>query len=193
MTAPSLAVVVTVWLVTMRGPRLAPWSVLAVAVIATVAILPLRAPTWIATPWSGPSRTEFADWREQIPPQSEVLWWDGLREVWFLLQRRSYLTDSQAGGIVFSADLVAEIQGRADNLEPYLPARQWIAGSSAGGQSAALTVQSLASICADPELGFVVAEEDLGTAAPSHAWLARKTRVYLYDCGDVRAPRDHSP
>ena len=86
MTAPSLAVVVSAWLLTMRGPRLAAGSVLAVAVIATVAILPLRAPTWIATPWSGPSRAEFADWRERIPPQSEVLWWDGLREVWFLLQ-----------------------------------------------------------------------------------------------------------
>ena len=64
------------------------------------------------------------------------------------------ITDSQAGGIVFSADLVADVQ-----------------------------------------LGCVIAEEDLGAgkAAPSDAWLARKTRVYLYDCGDVRAPRTQTP
>lgn len=190
MTAPSVAIVFTAWLLTMRGPDFAAWSLLALAAVATAAIVPLRAPTWIATPWSGAARAEFADWRQQIPPQSEVLWWDGLREVWFLLQRRSYLTDSQAGGIVFSTDLVDEIQRRANNLEPYLPARQWIAGTGPRGQEAMLTPQSLARICEDPQLGFVIAEEDLGSAAPSHAWLARKTRVFLYDCGDVRASPD---
>jgi hypothetical protein len=116
-----------------------------------------------------------------------------LREVWFLLERRSYLTDSQAGGIVFSPELVAEIQRRAAILEPYLPAAQWIVGSSLQGNDGALTNASLQMICQDRQLGFVVAEEDLGMGAPSHIWPTRKTRVFLYDCGRLRATPPSTP
>jgi len=186
MTGPAIAIVTGAWFLATHGPRLAAVAVLAVAVAVIVAVLPWRAPTWTATPWSGASRAELADWRQQIPLQSEVLWWNGLREVWFLLQRRSYLTDSQAGGIVFSPALVGEIQRRAANLEPYIPARQWIMGTGPAGHGGTLTAESLALICRDPQLGFVVAEEDLGLGASSHVWRAHNLRVFLYDCGPVR-------
>ncbi|HQR70367.1 MAG TPA: hypothetical protein PLE54_07170 [Burkholderiaceae bacterium] len=192
MTAPAVGIVVAAWYITISGSRSAALAVLAVAVIAIMAISPWRAPTWTTERWSGAARTEFADWRQQIPAQSEVLWWDGLREVWFLLQRRSYLTDSQAGGIVFSPDLVLEIERRARNVETYLPAMQWLTGTGPRGHGGVLTAESLRMICRDPQLGFVVAEEDLGTGAPSHLWPARKLRVFLYDCGQVRA-RQLSP
>jgi hypothetical protein len=190
MTAPAAAIVIGAWSLAMRGSRVASLAVIAVAICAMGAVLPARASTWVAMPWSGASREEFADWRQRIPAHSEVLWWDGLREVWFLLQRRSYLTDSQAGGIVFSPDLAAEIQRRAKNLDPYIPAIQWIAGTDAQDRKAELSAESLVTICQDVQLGFVVAEEDLGLGAPSHDWPARSTRVFLYDCSHARGMAD---
>jgi hypothetical protein len=193
MAAPATGIVLAAWHLAVHGRRVTALAVATTAVIVLAAVLPVRGPTWLATPWSGASRAEFADWRELIPAQSEVLWWDGLREVWFLLQRRSYLTDSQAGGIVFSPDLVEEIGRRAANLEPYLPAIQWIAGTGPRDRVVALTPASLERICNDPQLGFVVAEDDLGIGAPSHVWPKRSVRVFLYDCGRVRALRDPTP
>jgi hypothetical protein len=193
MTAPAVAIVVAAWYLSVLCRRPAALAVLAVTVVAVVAIAPWRMPTWTAKRWSGASHAEFADWRAQIPSQSEVLWWDGLREVWFLLERRSYLTDSQAGGIVFSPELVSEIQRRAKNIEPYTPATQQIAGTGQHDLDAGLTAASLGMICEDRQLGFVVAEEDLGVGAPSHFWPARETRVFLYDCTRVRATRPSAP
>jgi hypothetical protein len=193
MAAPATGIVLAAWHLAVHGRRVTALAVATTTVIVLAAVLPVRGPTWLATPWSGASRAEFADWRELIPAQSEVLWWDGLREVWFLLQRRSYLTDSQAGGIVFSPDLVEEIGRRAANLEPYLPAIQWIAGTGPRDRVIALTPASFERICIDPQLGFVVAEDDLGIGAPSHVWPKRSVRVFLYDCGRVRALRDPIP
>lgn len=187
MTAPAVAIVVAAWHLTVRGRPSAVLGVLAVAIVGIAAIAPWRAPTWTAKRWSGASHAEFADWRERIPLRSEVLWWDGLREVWFLLERRSYLTDSQAGGIVFSPELVDEIQRRATNIEPYLPAMQHISGTGEPALGGSLTAASLEMICQDSQLGFVVAQEDLGIGAPSHLWPTRQTRVFLYDCGRVRS------
>lgn len=193
LTAPAVALVVATWRLTFRGRASAVLGVLAVAAVAIAAVSPWRVPTWTAKRWSGASHEEFADWRTKIPLRSEVLWWDGLREVWFLLERRSYLTDSQAGGIVFSPELVTEIQRRAKNIEPYVPATQHIAGTGQHALDATLTAASLGMICQDPQLGFVVAEEDLGIGAPSHLWPARETRVFLYDCGRVRTAPPNSP
>lgn len=142
---------------------------------------------WTARPFGAETHATFADWRDRIPEDAEVLWHDSLRETWFLLERRSYLTRSQSGGIVFSDELGDEIVRRALVLEPYIDKDFWfISPALAEIEPHPLTRQVMQSICRDPELGFVVSEDDIGLATASREWPAPGERLYLYDCGDFR-------
>ena len=50
-----------------------------------------------------------------------------------------------------------------------------------------LDPEILTSICRDPELGFVVSEDDIGLAIASREWPAPGERLYLYTCADFRS------
>ena len=159
--------------------------------IAGIALLYIAGPAalnqWLARPYSGEAHAAFADWRAAIPPGSEVLWYDNLPETWFLLERRAYLTRSQSGGIVFSEALADEIVRRALVLEPYIDRNFWfIQGSDAELKPYALTTDTVRMICRDPELGFVVSEDNIGRAAANREWPNPGMQLYLYDCNDFR-------
>jgi hypothetical protein len=159
---------------------------LGVFLVGTAA--PSAARAWTATPYSGAALETFADWRARIPRDAEVLWWERLRETWFLLGRRSYLTRSQSGGVVFAPELADEVVRRALVLEPLVDRDFWIgAHAREDTQPAPLTSGILAQICRDPELGFVIWDVDLGVGAPSVHWPDAGGTIYLYDCGPFRA------
>ena len=142
---------------------------------------------WTARPFGAETHAAFADWRAEIPEDSEVLWYNSLRETWFLLERRSYLTRSQSGGIVFSEELADEIVRRALVLEPYIDKDFWfISPALSAIEPNPLTRQILLSICRDPELGFVVSDDDIGLATSSLEWPAAGDSMYLYDCSEFR-------
>jgi hypothetical protein len=139
----------------------------------------------------------FSDWRAAIPPTDNVLIVPGRNSaafVWFSLQRPSYLTVDQSAGVVFSAVTSLEIRRRAEVLLP-IEDPDWklltqniqkARGEKIANQTRALTPERLTAICADPQLGFVIAKESLGFGALSHTGPGEWQGWNLYDCRHVR-------
>ena len=61
------------------------------------------------------------------------------------------------------------------------------AGATSTPASHTLTHDSLAKLCNDPQLNFVVAKENLGFDAIHHASRGNWKDWYLYDCRRVHA------
>ena len=188
LVAVGACVVAAAWWLTVQSWSPAGGAAVGLAAASlALAALPGAARTWIAESYSTPERAVFSDWRIHIPKDAEVLWPDGLQETWFLLGRRSYLTVSQLGGIVFSADLAKEARRRADLIAPLVPPGNWFADpATAGTHPAALTTTILAEICVMGGPDFVVDNEDLGIAVSVVEWPTRAKFRYLYDCATVR-------
>jgi hypothetical protein len=188
--APALMLVVGSWtLVEWQRFRLMGTVVVAVAAAAMlVPAVTFAVPQWTEQPYSGTRFERFADWRAEIPREAEVFWWDGLREVWFLLQRRSYLTLSQGGGVIFSAETTDELRRRAAHTAPFIDPGFWFNEPSArNARPRPLTTEMLRSLCSDPALGFVVSRDDLGLDALREEWPTAGHYVYLYPCSDFAA------
>jgi hypothetical protein len=157
------------------------------AVALALSALPGAVKTWVAESYSTHERQAFSDWRNLIPVDAEVLWPDGLQETWFLLGRRSYLTVSQLGGIVFSAEVAREARRRAEVLAALVPPGHWfIDPSAAGTKPAPLTAAVLFRICVPGGPGFVVDDEYLGIHVAEIEWPTLAKFRYLYDCAAVR-------
>lgn len=171
------------------------WTPARGIVIASVGLLliataaPSAKRAWTARTYTGADHAAFSDWRALIPPSAEVLWWDLPRETWFLLGRRAYLTRSQSGGVVFSEQLADEIARRALVLEPLIDPNFWLGVQARSDtEPEPLTIERLAAICRDPELGFVIWDTDLGLGAPSKNWPTATETIFLYDCRPMRLP-----
>lgn len=182
---PAVLAVLAAWSLScaLRG-RLAVAGLAVAASALLVAGLSFAAPRWVDRTYSGENRQLFSDWRSVIPPDAEVFWWNGLREVWFLLDRRSYLTVSQAGGVVFSPEIAGELARRAENLRSFIDPDFWFNKPS---PLKPLSREVLADICKDPALGFVVSKDDVGLAIASETWPRAGESVYLYDCRAFRS------
>jgi len=169
---------------TARGIAIASIGLLLIATAA-----PTASRAWTARTYTGADYAAFEDWRELIPPSAEVLWWELPRETWFLLDRRAYLTRSQSGGVVFSEQLADEIVRRALVLEPLIDPNFWLGVQARPDtKPEPLTIERLAAICRDPELGFVIWGTDLGLGAPSKDWPTAAKTIFLYDCRPMRLP-----
>jgi hypothetical protein len=154
-------------------------------------------------PGSAAETAEFADWRAAIPPYSNVLLLPASISatfMWFTLDRPSYLSVGQSAGVVFSAATAAEVRRRADVLVP-LGDPDWTILSSIAEvrrRRAAhlpplpvppprpLTAAALKSICGDPALGFVIAQENVGFDPLVHRHPGIRRDWSLYDCRRVR-------
>lgn len=189
-TPAVLVVLACWWFVQIQRGLLSVAIVGAVGLALIVAAATFAAPLWLARPYSGANVEKFAAWRDAIPWDAEVFWWDGLREVWFLLERRSYLTSSQGGGVVFSPELSAELRRRADNTSAFIdPGYFFNEPASSRSRPRPLTAEILQSLCRDPELGFVVARQDAGAISAPVDWPEKGEPVYLHDCRPHRPDR----
>jgi hypothetical protein len=185
---PAVLIAATAWAV-LRTTR--PTAVTGLVLACGIGLIAIAAPSatrnWTQRTYSSENIAAFADWRAAIPAEAEVFWWDGLREVWFLLQRRSYLTLSQGGGVVFSGEVSAELRRRAANAAAFIDPGFWFNEPHAlTATPRPLNRDILAMTCRDPALGFVVSRDDIGTGAPRKEWPAAGRFVYLYDCNDFR-------
>lgn len=192
LVTPAAALVLACWWAVQvrRGPVLVTVVAVLGAALTGTAVT-FAAPLWMARTYSGANLEKFSGWRALIPRDAEVFWWDGLREVWFLLQRTSYLTSSQGGGVVFSPDLSAELRRRAENTSAYIdPGYFFNEPASVRSQPRPLTEAILQSVCRDPELGFVVARQDAGAIAAPIDWPGTGESAYLHDC---RRHREDTP
>lgn len=142
---------------------------------------------------------EFADWRNAIPPSSNVFVapaHNSATFAWFILNRPSYLSVDQSAGVVFSRAVAMEVKRRSEVLLPMMPP-DWrlLTGSRSTSTDGGHTPQSLAlpltadrltDICRDPKLDFVVAKESVGVDAMQHAQRGDWEGWNLYDCRRVR-------
>lgn len=141
--------------------------------------------------------TEFSDWRDVIPPGSNVLVLNRYYTAgftWFTLQRPSYLTVDQSSGVIFSRATAAEIRRRSEVLRPVedpdwrLLTRRTIHGARFDARALPLTKDRLLQICVDPALDFVVAKEDVGFGLRiRHNWPGPWNDWNLYDCKRVNS------
>jgi hypothetical protein len=139
---------------------------------------------------------EFSDWRNVMPSGANVFivpryYTAGF--AWFTLQRPSYLTVDQSSGVIFSRATAVEIRRRSEVLLPIeepdwrLLSRRAMHGGKFDAAALPVTRDRLVWICADPELNFVVAKEDVGFQPVRH----RRPGIWdgwnLYDCKQVNS------
>jgi hypothetical protein len=142
---------------------------------------------------------EFADWRKIIPPTSTVYLadiYDTGAFAWFTLDRPSYLSPDQSAGVVFARATALEIRRRSQVVLP-LEKPYWKVQSSLRdirnptdkkpSNYSPLTAQSLVSVCSDPQLGFVIAKENVGFDPITHTHGGEWKDWNLYDCRHVRS------
>jgi hypothetical protein len=139
---------------------------------------------------------EFSDWRDAIPPGNNVFivpryYTAGF--AWFTLQRPSYLTVDQSSGVIFSRATATEIRRRSEVLLPMeepdwrLLSRRATHGGKFDAAALPLTRDRLVRICADPELNFVVAKEDVGFEPIRHHRPGIWDGWNLYECKRVNS------
>jgi hypothetical protein len=144
---------------------------------------------------------EFADWRAVIPATSTVFLadkFDAGTFVWFTLYRPNYLSISQSAGVVFSRATALEVKRRSEVVLP-LEDEEWrLLQSFKGGDKGdkkepkkdtgyrPLTAENLKSVCSDPQLGFVIAKENVGFDPVVHTHGGSWKNWNLYDCRTVR-------
>jgi hypothetical protein len=190
------------WLKTTRAVR-GPAVFAAALLAASWIILPgsMRQLDTVGTP---AEIAEFADWRAAIPATDSVLLVPTTKAasfVWFTLGRPSYLTVDQSSGVVFSPVTAHEVRRRSGVLAPLgdpdwkiLTALTEERRRSEAGLPAKpvprpqqLTADILVKVCSDPQLGFVVAKENVGFDPLTHRHVGLKKDWNLYDCHRVRS------
>ena len=172
------------------------------AVLAALSIYILPAAFKQSRTFAAADSREFVDWTDAIPSLSTVLVAparDVGGFVWFTLQRPNYLTVDQSSGVVFSRETALEVRRRSQVLLPLMDPNWRIlsglrAASAAGkhtmqAASRPLTAQSLALVCADPVLGFVVSPENIGVDHRRHGGSGKWKDWNLYDCRQVRSAK----
>jgi hypothetical protein len=143
--------------------------------------------SWTAAPLALAADRVFRPWRQSIPVGAEVLWMDDPVAVWVMLERPSYLSQSQSAGIVFSPRTAAEVRRRAEVLRPLVDP-DWMIGLKVNGPARArpVTPEVLGRICSDPMLGFVVSSSSDGRDSPSVEWPDPGKRLWLISCDKYR-------
>jgi hypothetical protein len=194
---------VTVWVLG-EWLQTSSWSVsalVAAAAVACLAVAPGAFRSWTRLHFTPALQTRFAQWRERLPLQAEVLWPEAPVGVWYLLDRPSYWSAPQMAGDVFSRPAALSLDrrlagildalrtsgaymGRARDPDSVKPVRTWVPGTLESLKLAGLPI-----ICADPDLGYLVTSQRLGPTAmqpvtpdPGKPHL----HYYIYDCRDYR-------
>ncbi len=194
----AISLLLTWQLVRTAGSRWIPNSCGAVCGVACLLLIPVAfAKNDVMAAAS--QAVAFDDWRTAIPAAATVYvanGQDAASFAWFTLQRANYLSLDQSAGVVFSRATALEVQRRSRILLP-LMAEDWKllsanrAAHSPGGKGTPrrtpLTAKSLVSLCSDPELGFLIAREDVGFDPVRHRQPGLWKDWNLYDCGHVRS------
>ena len=142
---------------------------------------------------------EFADWQEAIPLTANVYVADGhdaASFAWFNLRRPSYLSLDQSAGVIFSRTTATEVARRSLVLLPLMD-EDWKllsrntadhrTGTVSTPRRTPMTAASLVSMCRDPQLGFLIAREDVGFAPLQHRQPGPWMHWNLYNCAHVRS------
>jgi hypothetical protein len=192
--ALMLAALVLYTLIRSRSLALPAVTALALATAAAVAAPGALEDTTLEG--SAAQIEEFADWRAAIPAGANVFVvprYYTASFTWFTLGRPNYESVDQSSGVIFSRATATEIRRRSQVLLPLEePGWRLLSHRAAhdGKYDAAalpLTRERLVHICADPELNFVVAWQNVGFEPIPHRHAGPWNGYNLYDCRRVNA------
>jgi hypothetical protein len=188
------------WMHTRNSPGGA-ISLLAAATILCVWLAPATWQSWTNYRYTPALRAAFAAWREEIPPQAQVIWPGTPVGAWYLLDRPSYYSLHQVAGDIFSRAKAMEIFRRAQLLQRALnvqghdsPPEPHPGGYRTIPQNAdKLSAPGFALACSDPELRYVVSWHALGAVqrapvAPNQTQPDRQLRLNSCTGPGGRAP-----
>ena len=175
---------------TLWNPALAS-IITSVAFFITISEWDKRQPVSFPRPLS--NSEEFAGFRRVIPENSLVYWEDNnAMNVWFLLARSSYISETQVAGIVFNRQTALEALRRTENIRPvsmrdYAITMAWRGGEKSWVQPK-VNKYDLIKVCHDPLLGFVVFKSPIDGAieVANHKDTQTGSRYYLYGCNIMR-------
>jgi hypothetical protein len=197
---PAVLLVGVLWQ-WIRTSRSLPLPALAAVMLLTAAIYILpKSYNQVIVAGSAAQIAEFGDWRNAIPETSNVLIADKFDSgsfVWFTLGRPNYLSVNQSAGVVFSRKTALEVRRRSEVVLPLMDP-DWklltiVRKHRTKTQKKEpppfrpLTAQKLLDVCSDPQLGFVIAEENVGFDPVRHAHPGPWKDWNLYDCHRVRS------
>jgi hypothetical protein len=191
----AVAAVFACWVLARRasGSKLLVVPCVVCAAALLLALLPRVHRVWTTERFSPATYSAFAQWRAIIPETSEVLWHDNPTGVWVLLERRSYMSEEQLAGLLYSPDMTAEIARRSDALKPLVSPEWWVdASKSDRAGPKKLTPAILAQICRAPGLDYVVDKTDVGGYVSAATIPVAMFQVYLYDCLAPNRRRDRT-
>jgi hypothetical protein len=193
-TACSLTIVAACWFVaTISHGRSSAIALVVLAGVALAAFGPRAVRNWTAEDYSGDSRRAFEPFRSMIPERAEVLWPGNAIGTWLLLERRSYFSQDQLAGLLYSPRMTGELRTRAAALGSLASPGWWtMAEGSKEAKPKDLTAEILSAVCRAPGLDFVVSADDVGGALSSVRRPGREIDVYLYDCQSWRPDRGDS-
>jgi len=165
--------------------------------VATVAAAAALASAGVVLDARAPSAAELdrlateglPAWDQAIPPDASVYWPEHARYVWIALRRRSYASNAQLAGAVFSRDASLLLSERIARVAPIGGRDATIASREvpAPGPMREATPGAVAAACSDPSLDFVVAR-GLPRAGALAEYRSPVTGTIdrLYRCEDLR-------
>ena len=185
------------WIRRIRSALSSP--LVAVMLVAACMICVPRALRDLVTDGTAAQIDELSDWRGAIPPNANVFVvpaHNSAAFAWFTLERPSYLTVDQSSGVVFARATALEVRRRSQVLLPLMDPDWRLlskmqaarSGSKTSASLRPLTREELISVCADPQLNFVVAREELGFQPLRHIHPGIWQDWNLYDCRRVTSP-----
>jgi hypothetical protein len=185
--APVALIALTSWLALRARRSAALLAIGALTLAGCIALTPQTWRSWTTREYPSTQITQFASFRNHIPPGADVFWPESPVAVWMLLDRPSYLSVIQTSGMVFSRQSALELNRRAHALRSAVLPGSFMDWNSSG-TGMRLSVQQLNQACDIGEFDFLVTSADLNRelvaiVAPSaHA----SQSLHLYRC-DARA------
>jgi hypothetical protein len=179
---PVALMVIAWWLG--RAPRQHRAALWMFAALAAGGVAILIAPvwnSWTAREFTAQRFAEFAPFRAQIPPGTDVFWPEMPLGTWMLLERPNFLSGFQASGMLFSRAAALEMQRRAQSLADVVPPAEFL-GWNSGALGLRLSAQQLRGACA--VVDYLVTQVDIGrpplavVAPPPGASGRDATRLY---------------
>jgi hypothetical protein len=170
-------------------------------------LLAIGIPNWdIRKPWSNyeqAERTAAIAPVKKLISEHAVVYWEravfvnpenklqlggGVEQLWFWLERASYVSSFQAAGNVFYRQTALEISRRISHL------RQWgfrdntidRIESAKIPEKLTLTEARLRGVCSDPVLDFVITDAKLPAASLSFRDPLTEMKFSVYDCRMMR-------
>ena len=198
LTTPMLVTTVTLWW--LIGNRQLRGLIVSVLLLGIALLFLVPSACRQESPLDATYSTgEYSDWQRLISEDKSVaLASPGAATLftWFILQRSSYLSEAQSAGVVFSRSTALEVKRRSQVLAPLMDPDWKITSqilafakdrkSYKPPALHPLTPTILAGICTDPQLGVVIAREDVGFDAHKHTGAGPWKDWSLYDCAHVR-------